>query len=103
MRVGYDSFLLRPNGREIMGAVFPNAARPNGRWHWAPIVAHSVRWPLNAAYAKRPSWRTERFIMIMWAGSSSVRYKNVCFTNDNLLKTCVSLRKKLFLFSARFE
>ena len=39
-------FLLRPNGRGVMGVAFPNAARPNGRLHWATIVPHSVRWPL---------------------------------------------------------
>ena len=25
----------------------PNAACPDGRLHWATIVAHSVRWPLR--------------------------------------------------------
>ena len=36
-------FLLRPNGRGVMGVALPNATRPCGRLHWATIVAHSVR------------------------------------------------------------
>ena len=46
-RVDNGKFLLRPNGREVRRATFPNATRPNGRLHWATIVAHSVRWPLR--------------------------------------------------------
>ncbi len=57
-RVGNGKFLLRPSGREIRRAVFPNAARPHGRLHWATIVAHSVRRPLYAAHSKQPSLGT---------------------------------------------
>ena len=46
-RVDNCKFLLRPNGREVKRTAFPNAARPDGRLHWATIVAHSVRWPLR--------------------------------------------------------
>ena len=47
-------FLLRPNGREVMGATSPNATRPNGRLHWATIVAHYRALAAFAAYAKLP-------------------------------------------------
>ena len=40
-------FMLRPNGREIMGDGFSQCCAPYGRLHWATIVAHFVRWPLR--------------------------------------------------------
>ena len=40
-RIGNGKFLLRPNGREVRGAAFPNAA-------------HSVRWPLARPTLNNP-------------------------------------------------
>ena len=55
-RVGNGKFLLRPSGREVRRVVFPNAAPPCGRLHWATIVAHSVRWPLPRPTLNNPLW-----------------------------------------------
>ena len=43
MRVGDGKYFVAPSGREFMGAASPNATRPDGRLHWAMVVAHSVR------------------------------------------------------------
>ena len=47
MKNDANCFSCALTGAKSEWGASPNAARPCGRLHWATIVAHFVRWPLE--------------------------------------------------------